>query len=133
MKIIYRHAETGFEKLVSIGTTILGNSITFIAAFFMVVFWWINTLSHTSDIHVVIGDIIFGLTFLSLFIIQKSSNRLSTALHLKLNELITSNENARNNIMNVDVKTEYEMSELTKEYIDLAQQEEDDINNAQDA
>lgn len=124
MKKIYRHAETGFERLVSMATTILGNSITFMFAVFAVVFWWVNSLSFSSDIHEIIGDVIIGSTFLSLFIIQKSSNRFSAALHLKLNELITSNENARNGVMNADVKTEYEISELTKEYIDLAVQHE---------
>ena len=131
MKVIYRHAEIGFERLVSIATIILGNSITFMIAVFVVIFWWMKSFSYSSETHDVIGDVIIGCTFLSLFIIQKSSNRFSTGLHLKINELITSNENARNNIMNVDIKTEYEMSEMTKQYIDLAQQEEDINNNAQ--
>ena len=131
MKIIYRHAETGFEKLTSIATVILGNSITFIFAFCMVLFWWINNyLYHNPGIHEIIGDIIFGSTFLSLFIIQKSFNRFSAALHLKINELVAANDNARNAVMNVDVKTEHEIIELSKEYIDLAEQiEEDEEDN----
>ncbi|WP_309641160.1 low affinity iron permease family protein [Flavobacterium sp.] len=127
MKIIYRHAETGFEKLTSIATVILGNSITFIFAFCLVLFWWINNyLTNTPNIHEIIGDIIFGSTFLSLFIIQKSFNRFSAGLHLKVNELVAASDNARNTVMNVDVKTEHEIIELTKEYIDLAEQIEED-------
>ena len=59
-----------------------------------------------------------------MFIIQKSFNRFSAALHLKINELVAANENARNAVMNVDVKTEYEINELTQEYIELAEQHE---------
>ncbi|WP_298223795.1 low affinity iron permease family protein [Flavobacterium sp.] len=126
MKIIYRHAETGFEKLVSIATTVLGNSITFMFAVIMVAFWWINSISFSTDIHEVIGDIIFGSTFLCLFIIQKSFNKFSAALHVKINELVSANENARNAVMNLEVKTEHEINELTKEYIDLAEQHEEE-------
>ncbi|MBK7038574.1 MAG: low affinity iron permease family protein [Chitinophagales bacterium] len=36
--------------------------------------------------------------FLSLFIIQRSFNKLSSALHLKVNELVASHELARNTI-----------------------------------
>ena len=119
MQRIYRHAENSFEKLVSIATAILGNSITFIIAFSMVLFWWINTISDTNDIHIIIGDIIFGTTFLSLFIIQKSFNRFSASLHLKVNELVSSHDQASNAVLNAEVKTELEISALTKEYSDL--------------
>lgn len=122
MKRTYRHIEFTFEKLTSIATTILGNPITFILALVMVIFWWINIFFITNDIHVLIGDIIFGITFLSLFIIQKSFNRFSASLHLKINELVSSHEPASNAVMNAEIKTEREISELSKEYSDLVEQ-----------
>ena len=70
----------------------------------------------------IIGDIIFGVTFLSLFIIQKSFNRFSASLHLKLNELISSHDTASNAVLNAEIKTEKEITELTKEYSELAEQ-----------
>ena len=72
--------------------------------------------------HVIIGDIIFGTTFLSLFIIQKSFNRFSASLHLKVNELVSSHETASNSVMNAEVKTERELTELSREYADLVEQ-----------
>lgn len=85
-------------------------------------FWWINNLFTTRDIHQIIGDIIFGTTFLSLFIIQKSFNRFSASLHLKINELVSSHEPANNSVINAEVKTERELTELSKEYAELAEQ-----------
>jgi low affinity Fe/Cu permease len=114
-----------FEKLTSTATTILGNSITFVFALCLVIAWWINNLFTTRDVHQIIGDIIFGITFLSLFIIQKSFNRFSGSLHLKVNELVSSNETASNAVMNAEIKTEREITELSKEYSELAEKIEE--------
>lgn len=119
---IYGFTEKIFERLVSLATSILGNSITFLLAFCLVLFWWINNLFTTQDLHQIIGDIIFGTTFLSLFIIQKSFNRFSGSLHLKINELVSSHEPANNSVINAEEKTEREITELSKEYAELAEQ-----------
>ena len=119
---MYSFTEKIFERLVSLVTSILGNSITFILAFCLVLFWWANNLFTTRDIHQIIGDIIFGTTFLSLFIIQKSFNRFSGSLHLKVNELVSSHETANNSVINAEEKTEREITELSKEYAELAEQ-----------
>ena len=121
MKNIYRHTENGFEKLASIAIAVLGNSITFIIALCLVIFWFTNKKFYTQDIHSSIGDVILGVAFLSLFIIQKSFNRFSASLHLKVNELVASHEPANNAVINLERKTEHEISELTKEYDELAE------------
>ena len=130
MNRIYRHTETGFEKLASLAITILGNSITFIFAFCLVIFWLSNPQFYSQDIHHIIGDIILGIAFLSLFIIQKSFNRFSASMHLKVNELLASHDPAKNAVINVEQKTEHEIMELSKEYAELAMQakeEEDEL------
>ena len=119
---IYDHTENLFEKLVSVATSILGNSISFLIALCLVLFWWVNSFFTETDIHLIIGDIIFGITFLSLFIIQKSFNRFSASLHLKINELISSHDTANNAVLNAEIKTEKEITELSKEYSELAEQ-----------
>jgi low affinity Fe/Cu permease len=121
MKKIYRHTERGFEKLTSIATIILGNSITFILALGVVIFWLTNKRFYYQDIHSSIGDVILGITFLNLFIIQKSFNRFSGSLHLKVNELVASHEPANNTVMNAEIKTEVEIIELSREYAELAE------------
>ena len=119
MRNTYRKAEIGFEKLTSIATKILGNSITFIAALMLLVFWFSNKKFYVQDTHDRVGDIILGITFLSFFIIQKSFNRFSASLHLKLNELVASHEPANNAVLGVEKKTEFEISELVKDYAEL--------------
>jgi low affinity Fe/Cu permease len=122
MKNMYRHTERGFEKLTSVAIAVLGNSITFIIALITVIFWLSNKKFYTQDIHNSIGDVILGVAFLSLFIIQKSFNRFSASLHLKVNELIASHEPASNSVINAEEKSEQEITELTKEYIELVEQ-----------
>jgi len=121
MKNIYKHTEKGFEKLTSLATVILGNSITFIIALGTVIFWLSNRKFYTQNIHQSIGDVILGVTFLSLFIIQKSFNRFSGSLHLKVNELVASHEPADNTVINAEEKTEHEITKLSKGYTDLAE------------
>jgi low affinity Fe/Cu permease len=123
VKNMYGHTERIFEKVTSTVTSILGNSITFTLALVMVLFWWSNKEFYTQSIHQSIGDIIFGVTFLSLFIIQKSFNRFSALMHLKINELITSHEPASNAVIYAEGKTEKEIVELSKEYADLVEAE----------
>jgi low affinity Fe/Cu permease len=122
LKNIYKHTEKSFEKLTSIATAVLGNSITFIIALATVIFWLTNRKFYTQNIHQSIGDVILGVTFLSLFIIQKSFNRFSGSLHLKVNELVASHEPASNTVINAEDKTEHEITELSKEYTELADQ-----------
>ena len=129
MNLVYLKIELIFEKLTSIGTKVLGNPITFILAVILVLFWWSTSLFTTDDYHQNIGDFIFGTTFLSLFIIQKSFNRYSALIHLKMNELISSHESANNAVMDTSEKTEKEIRELSKEYIEIEEEMEEEIEN----
>lgn len=115
-KKIYCSAEKSFEQLTLIATKILGNSITFIMAFILVISWWTTNLFTSNNAHQNIGDIIFGITFLSLFIIQKSFNRYAAVMHLKLNELVSSNQQANNSVLHTNQKSESEIIEMSKEY-----------------
>ena len=122
MKSIYRNLETWFEKLVVAATRVYGNSLTFILAFAMVLFYVSNPKFYHQSMHDCIKDIILCVTFLSFFIIQKSVNRFSVALHLKINELVAAHENASNKMINVEEKTEQELLALSQHYSTLAEQ-----------
>lgn len=122
MNKIHRQLETVFEKITSFVTVVLGNSITFILALAMVVFWFSNRDFATQELNDTIRDIIHGVTFLSLFVIQKEFNRFSGSLHIKVNELVASSEIADNAVIDVENKTEVEIHELQKGYTDLVEQ-----------
>ena len=115
--------EKGFEKLASFAIFLLGNSVTFAIAVCSVIFWLTNKQFYTQDVHAIVGDLIMGIGFLNLFIIQKSANRFAGSLHLKLNELIASHKFARNALINAEEKTELEITLLSKEYTILVEKE----------
>lgn len=122
MKKLNRLTERAFEKLVSIAIAVLGNSFTFIVALVVIIYWLTNKKFYTEDIHNSIGDVILGVAFLSLFIIQKSFNRFSALLQLKVNELVASHDPASNRVINLETKTEHEIIGLSKEIADLVEQ-----------
>lgn len=123
MKKSYRKLETIFEKITSFVTLVLGNSITFILALLLVIFWLFNRDFKNEDTNHIIGDIITSVVFLSLFVIQKSFNHFTASLHVKLNELVSSHEPANNAVINVETKTEHEINQLQKEYSELIEEE----------
>ncbi len=123
MKNIYRRMEKTFEKFTSLAIAIMGNSLTFVVAFITVIVWLTERQFYKQDIHYRIGDAILGVSFLSLFLIQKSFNRFAASLHLKVNELVSSHEPANNTVIDLEQKTEREISELSKEYSALLDKE----------
>lgn len=118
MKRLYKNIEKGFEKLTSYAIAIMGNSITFIIALFTVILWLFSKQFYMQNVHAMTGDVLLGIAFLNLFIIQKSFNRFSASIHLKINELVASHEPASNAVINLEHKTEHEIMELTKEHIE---------------
>lgn len=121
MKNIYRKIELLFEKFSISATHILGNSITFIIAFSFVIFYFADERVYHQPRNKMIMDVIFSITFLSIFIIQKTVNRFSVALHLKMNELVAAHDKASNKMINVEDKTEEELQELAKHYSSLVE------------
>jgi low affinity Fe/Cu permease len=62
------------------------------------------------------------------FLIQKSQNKDSKAVHLKLNELLASHQGASNRMVDIEDITEAELDHLHKFYVqlsDLAEKEDD--------
>jgi low affinity Fe/Cu permease len=54
------------------------------------------------------------------FIIQQTQNKDTTAIHLKLNELIASNKDASNQLVDAEDLTEEELQVLKKFYVRLS-------------
>ncbi len=121
MKAIYKKIEAAFERFSLIATRILGNSITFLLALILVIKYFSDDRVYSRPGYLIIMDVIFSTTFLSIFIIQKSVNRFSAALHLKMNELVASHDNASNRIINIEEKTEEEIRDLAKHYSTMAE------------
>jgi low affinity Fe/Cu permease len=65
-------------------------------------------------------------TFLMVFLIQRSQNKDSLAIHLKLNELVAAVEGASNRLIEVESLTEDELNVLRRHYSKLAQMAKQD-------
>jgi low affinity Fe/Cu permease len=59
-------------------------------------------------------------TLLMVFVLQNTQNRDSAALHLKLDEIVRAEPEARDDVRGVESKSEPEIRELTHEDLDSA-------------
>lgn len=119
-----------FEKFSNWATSATGSSAAFIIATLTVVVWAVSgPLFHYSETwQLVINTGTTIVTFLMVFLIQKSQNKDSKAVHLKLNELLASHEGTSNRMVNIEDLTEAELDQLYKFYIslsDMAEKEDD--------
>jgi len=110
----YKTVETLFERMANAALRLFGNSIVFMLALVLVVVWfcvhdWKHTTLSEGMYHAIIA-----ITFLSFFIIQRTFTHFAQALHLKLNELVTSNEHAHNSVINAELLSGAEMKEMAK-------------------
>lgn len=122
MKAFYSSIENLFEKLSMLITKVLGNSITFLLALVLILVYFTDENVYKQPRHEIIMDVIFSVTFLSLFVIQKTMNHFSKALHIKMNELVAAHGGASNRLINVEDKTEEELHELAKHFSILAKE-----------
>lgn len=110
----YKKIDNVFEKMANFASHLIGNSMVFIVAVGLVIFWFCvhdwGSVSMTETIY----HVIISITFLSFFIIQRTFTHFTKALHLKINELVVSNEKAHNNVVNAEEKSSDEMKEMSK-------------------
>lgn len=87
---------------------------------------WLFDYSDTWQLVINTGTTI--VTFLMVFLIQRSQNKDSLAVHLKLNELVAGMQGASNRIVNVEDLSEAELRALHVHYARLAELAELDAN-----
>lgn len=111
-----------FEKFSSSVTRATGSTTAFIIAFLVVVVWaCTGPIFHYSETWpLVINTGTTIITFLMVFLIQKSQNKDSLAIQLKLNELVAAHEFASNRLVNVEDMTEEELKVIQKYYSKLS-------------
>jgi low affinity Fe/Cu permease len=64
-------------------------------------------------------------TFLMVFIIQNTQNRETKALHLKIDELLRAVHDARTNLVDLENKTDEELSRVAEEFEQLGREGDD--------
>ncbi len=99
-------------------TKATGTSMAFILALTVIVVWGITgPLFHFSDTwQLVINTSTTIVTFLMVFLIQRTQNKDALAIHMKLNELVAAVEGASNRLIDVEDLTEGEIETLHAHY-----------------
>ena len=99
-----------------------GRASTFVLACATIVVWAVSgPVFHFSDTwQLVINTGTTIVTFLMVFLLQHAQNRDSTAIQLKLDELIRASRGARNKLLTIEDLTEAELDHLKEAFAALA-------------
>lgn len=112
-----------FENFASKATKATGSNYAFIIACSVVIVWLVSgpIFGYSDTWQLVINTGTTIVTFLMVFLIQKTQNKDGIAMQVKLNELVSANEKASNRIIDVEDLTEEELEYLEKYYRRLAE------------
>ncbi len=111
-----------FSKFAKWTSSVLGSSLAFLIACIVILVWGVTGpfFAYSNSWQLVINTSTTIVTFLMVFLIQNTQNRDTTALHLKLDELIRSRRGAHNELLKIEELSDEELAELHKRYEDLA-------------
>jgi len=120
-----------FERFANWATIATGSSAAFITAIVVILVWGVTgpVFKYSDTWQLIINTGTTIVTFLMVFLIQKSQNKDSKAIHLKLNEILASHQGASNRMVNLEDLSEIELDQLHKFYVKLSNlaEKEDDI------
>jgi low affinity Fe/Cu permease len=121
------------ESFSRLATKATGTSAAFILACLVILVWGITgPLFHFSDTwQLVINTGTTIVTFLMVFLIQRSQNKDAMAMHLKLNELVAAIHEASNRLIDVEDLTEEDIETLHKHYQRLVTRSKEDFKLAE--
>lgn len=111
-----------FERFANWATIATGSSAAFIIAISVIIIWGVTgpVFKYSDTWQLIINTGTTIVTFLMVFLIQKSQNKDSKAIHLKLNELIASHQGSSNRMVDIEELTEKELDHLQKFYVQLS-------------
>jgi low affinity Fe/Cu permease len=118
------------EQFSTWATAATGSTAGFSLATFLVLVWFLTgpLFGYSDTWQLVINTATTVLTFLMVFLIQRSQNKESLAVQLKLNELIASKRGASNRLIDIEDLTEAELKVLHQHFrqlVAMAKQESD--------
>jgi len=121
-------SQNKFENIANFITCWTGSSTAFAIAVTVVLTWIISGpfFKYSDTWQLVINTGTTIITFLMVFIIQKSQNKDGKAIQLKLNELIAASRYASNRMVDIEDLTEQELDVLHKFYAKLSEKAEED-------
>ncbi|MGI4020496.1 MAG: low affinity iron permease family protein [Janthinobacterium lividum] len=117
-----------FERFANWATKATGSATAFIIALLVIIVWGISgpIFKYSEVWQLVINTGTTIITFLMVFLIQKSQNKDSKAIHLKLNELIAADKYASNRMVSIEDLSERELDKLREFYCTITELAEKD-------
>jgi low affinity Fe/Cu permease len=114
---------SGFEKVSNIIITYSGNTSVFIVAIGLIIIWGVSgpIFGYSNTWLLIVNTGTSIITFLMVFLIQKSQNKESIAVQLNLNELIAASNYASNRLLNIQDLSESELNTLHDHYRTLVE------------
>lgn len=111
-----------FERLSLLLTRFSGSTSAFVLSLSIVAGWAISgpLFNFSEAWQLVINTGTTIITFLMVFLIQRTQNKDSMAIQLKLNELIASSAGASNRMVDIEDISEAELEILKKHFSKLA-------------
>lgn len=124
-KLSKRHP---FERLSTVVSKNAGSTPAFIIAVSTVAAWLATgpIFNYSDSWQLVINTSTTIITFIMVFLIQRSQNKESLAIQIKLNELIASSRMASNRLIDIEDLTEDELISLEKYYAELVKMSKKD-------
>jgi low affinity Fe/Cu permease len=113
--------QNGFSNFARIASDVVGSPKTFIGAAAIVILWGISgPLFKFSDTwQLVINTSTTIITFLMVFLIQNTQNRDAQTMQLKLDELIYTISQARNELVDIENRSDAEIEDRKAEFKDI--------------
>jgi low affinity Fe/Cu permease len=107
-----------FTRFSTHAAGIVGSPWTFVASVAIVFGWLVlgPALGYSNSWQLIINTVTNVVTFIVVFLIQNSQNRDSTAMNLKLDELIRAIQSARNEMIDIEKLSDAELEQLSKQY-----------------
>ena len=117
------------SRFATAATTWTGSTSAFVTAVMTIIVWGITgPLFHYSDTwQLVINTGTTIVTFLMVFLIQRSQNKDALAVQLKLSEIVAALEGASNRLISVEDLSEEELKVLRIHYQRLAEMAKQDM------
>ena len=121
-----------FARFSRLSASALGSPGMFVANCLLILVWLaFGPVFHYSDTwQLLVNTVTTVATYLAVFLIQNTQNRDAKAMHLKLDELISSLEGARNRFVNLEELNEDELDRLRHEFVKLARRAQTDHTEA---
>jgi len=110
--------EKGFHVFATRAAFWVGTKWAFLAALLAIVGWLVTgPYFHYSDTwQLIINTGTTVITFLVVFLIQNTQNRDARAIHLKLDEIIQSIDQAHNDMIDIEHLSDEELEKLANRY-----------------